>query len=66
MSFFQTDPVYRRFLARHPGLWREVGALDDPGFLRALRAARLACGPSIRRATRPAAANPERSSHEPH
>ena len=44
MSFFQTDRVYRRFLARHPGLWGEVGALDDPGFLRALRAARRALG----------------------
>ncbi len=44
MSFFQSDPVYRGFLARHPGLWREVGAFDDPGFLRALRAARRALG----------------------
>jgi len=44
MSFFQSDPVYRCFLARHPGLWREVGALDDPGFLRALRAARRTLG----------------------
>lgn len=44
MTFFQSDRIYRRFLARHPGLWREVGALDDPGFLRALRAARRALG----------------------
>jgi hypothetical protein len=44
MSFFQSDTVYRYFLARHPGLWREVGALDDPGFLREPCAARRVLG----------------------
>ena len=42
--FFQSDPRYRRFLAAHPGIWAEVGAFDDPAFLRLLIAERRALG----------------------
>lgn len=41
---FGNDLRYRRFLARHPGLWNEVGAFDDKAFLRKLRADRRALG----------------------
>lgn len=42
--FFQSDLCYRRFLAAHPGIWAEVGAFDDPSFLRLLIAERRALG----------------------
>lgn len=41
---FAHDSVYRRFLARHPGVWGEVGALDDAPFLRKLRRERATLG----------------------
>jgi len=41
---FQSDPRYVRFLAERPGLWCEVGVLDDRGFLDALRAERGTLG----------------------
>lgn len=41
---FGNDLRYRRFLALHPGIWNEVGALDDRAFLRKLRADRRALG----------------------
>ena len=37
VTLFGNDPVYRRFLALHPGLWPEVGVLDDAVLLRRLR-----------------------------
>ena len=44
MTPFANDPVYRRFLALHPGVWGEIGALDDAPFLRRLRRERIALG----------------------
>ena len=41
---FQSDARYVRFLAALPGLWVEVGALDDPGFLDRLQRERTALG----------------------
>lgn len=44
MGLFQTDQRYVRFLAAHPGLWGEVGALEDRGFLDVLTRERRALG----------------------
>lgn len=41
---YATDPRYIRFLALHPGIWPEVGALDDKPFLAILRAERCSLG----------------------
>ena len=41
---YLTDTRYVRFMAGLPGLWGEVGALDDPGFLDALTCERQALG----------------------
>jgi len=37
VTLFGNDPVYQRYLALHPGLWPEVGVLDDAVLLRRLR-----------------------------
>jgi hypothetical protein len=44
MTLFGNDPVYRRFLALHPGIWPEVGVLEDAPLLRALRRDRTSLG----------------------
>jgi len=44
MTLFGNDPVYRRFLALHPGIWPEVGVLEDAPLLRALRRDRFSLG----------------------
>jgi hypothetical protein len=44
ITFFADDPGYRRFLALHPGLWPEVGVLDDPPLLSHLRRHRRKLG----------------------
>ena len=41
---FNNDLVYHRFLARHAGLWGEVGVFDDPAYLASLRRSRRALG----------------------
>jgi hypothetical protein len=41
---YLTDTRYVRFMAGLPGLWGEVGALDDPDFLDALTCERQALG----------------------
>lgn len=43
-AVYLTDRRYVRFMAGLPGLWGEVGALDDPGFLEALTCERQALG----------------------
>ena len=44
MGLFERDDRYVRFLAFHPGIWAEVGVLDDAGFLARVRRARAAFG----------------------
>jgi hypothetical protein len=44
VASFRDDARYRRFLAAHAGLWGEVGALDDPLWLRRLRRDRRQLG----------------------
>jgi hypothetical protein len=44
MTLFAADPVYRRFLAQHAGLWAEVGVFDDVRLLASLRLARRKAG----------------------
>jgi len=41
---YLTDTRYVRFMAGLPGLWGEVGALEDPDFLEALTCERRALG----------------------
>ena len=57
VTLFGNDPVYRRFMALHPGLWPEVGVLDDAVLLHRLRQDRRQLGLSFDRwvpPTRPA------------
>lgn len=55
VASFRDDARYRRFLAAHAGLWGEVGALDDPLWLRRLRRERRRLGlPEDRWAQSPA------------
>ena len=44
VTIFANDPGYRRFLALHPGLWPEVGVLDDSPLLNHLRRYRRQLG----------------------
>jgi hypothetical protein len=44
MTLFAADPVYRRFLAQHAGLWAEVGVFDDARLLARLRRERRRAG----------------------
>ena len=43
-AVYLTDTRYVRFMAGLPGLWGEVGALDDPRFLEVLTCERQALG----------------------
>lgn len=50
---FDHDPRYIAFLVRHPGVWPEVGALEDKTVLRKLRAQRRSLGLPADRWRRP-------------
>lgn len=60
-EILRRDARFRRWLAVHPGLWREVGVFDHPASLMMIVAERQAMGLSRLAILRPA--RPARARH---